>query len=296
MNKPAMHVLFLAFFLTILSSCKKNESENPSPTAPVDPLDTSSVIPSTFSQKVLIEMFTSANFGNCTDGLSKLEQAVTTNPQKIIPVCLHDADGMSIAQTFTYTSTFAVTAYPSGMINRVPSLSNIMLQPSQFSSNASVTLSKTAKCGLAISSTLDNNVASITVKAGFSDTLTGNYNLTVYLTEEEVTGTGNMFDQKNNYNTSSGHAYYNQGNPIMNFKHNHVLRKVLSINAMGDEITAAAIKSQGVFTNTFSINTAAYATDKVYLVAFINRVGSSTADMEIKNVQIAKLNTVKNWD
>ncbi len=294
----------LALIVAANTSCKKNDNENPSPTTPADTTNNNnnnngnnnSTVPSSFTQKVLIEMFTSAAYGTCPDGLTKLESATAANPNKIIPVCIHDADGMSIPQTFNYTSTFGVSSYASGMTNRTPSLSNIMLQPSQFSNNASVASGKTAKCGLEVSSILSGSTATINVNAGFKDTINGTFNLTVYLVEEEVTGTGSMYDQKNNYNTSSGNPYYNMGNPITNFKHNHVLRKVLSTQAMGDEIPSTSIKVQGLYQKSFIVEVGSYNSAKLSIIAFVNRAGTNTSACEILNVQTAKLGSEKSWD
>lgn len=293
----------LALIIATNTSCKKSEDETPSPTTPTDTTNNNnnngnnnSTVPTSFTQKVLIEMFTSAAYGTCPDGLTKLESATAANPNKIIPVCIHDADGMSIPQTFNYTSTFGVSSYASGMTNRTPSLSNIMLQPSQFSSNTSVALGKIAKCGLEISSTLSGTTATINVNAGFKDTINGTFNLTVYLVEEEVTGTGSMYDQKNNYNTSSGSPYYNMGNPMINFKHNHVLRKVLSTQAMGDEIPSTSIKAQGLYQKSFVVEVGSYNSTKLSIIAFVNRAGTNTSACEILNAQTAKLGSEKNWD
>lgn len=292
----------LALIVVSNSSCKKSDDNSPSPITPADTTNNgnnnnnNSTVPTSFTQKVLIEMFTSAAYGACPDGLTKLEAATAANSNKIVPVCIHDADGMSIPQTFNYTSTFSVSSYPSGMTNRTPSLNNITLQPSQFSSNASIALAKTAKCGLAISSSLAGNTATLNIKAGFKDTINGTFNLTVYLVEEEVTGTGAMYDQKNNYNTASGNPYYNMGNPITNFKHNHVLRKVLSAQALGDEITASSIKVQGLFEKSFSVDVSSYNSAKLSIIAFVNRAGTSTSACEILNVQTTKLGVDKSWD
>ena len=297
-----MKKIILATLVALsFASCKKSSDETPAPsTTPTDTTTNNTgaigAVPSSFTQKVLVEMFTSASFGACPDGLTKLDQTVASNSEKIIPTCIHDADGMQLPQTFTYTTTFGVSAYPSGMVNRTPSLGNVMLQPSQFLSNSTTALAKAAKCGLAINSTLSGTTASIEVDAGFTTTLSGTYNLTVFLTEDEVTGTGSTFDQKNNYNTTSGSPYYNLGNPIVGFKHNYVVRKVLSSAAMGDAIDVSKIVAQGVFKKTFTVDVSSYNSAKLYVVAFVNKIGTSASTHEVMNVQKAKINSLKNWD
>jgi hypothetical protein len=297
--KKSIYVLMLVTLA--VTACKKSSDDTPAPSTST-PTDTTSntpgigTVPSTFTQKVLIEMFTSAAFGTCPDGLTKLDQTVATNPDKIIAACLHDADGMVLPQMFSYTSTFSVSSFPSGMVNRIPSLGNVILQPSQFTSNTTTALTKVAKCGLAINSTISGTTASIEVQAGFKETMNGTYNLTVFLTENEVTGTGSGFDQKNNYNGTSGSPYYNLGNPIVGFKHNNTVRKFLSATAMGDAIDVSKIVTGGVFKKTFTVDISSYNSANLYVVAFVNKVGTSATTHEVMNVQKAKINSLKNWD
>ncbi len=296
MNKSIIAALAALVFV----ACKKNSDDTPSPATSADTTTATGnsigQVPSTFTQKALIEMFTSAAYGACPDGLSKLEQTVATNPEKIIAACMHDADGMVLPQMFTYATTFAVSAYPSGMVSRIPSLGNVVLQPSQFTSNTSLVLAKTSVCGLAINSNLSGSVATVEVQAGFNQALSGTYNLTVLLVENEVTGTGSGYDQKNNYNGTSGSPYFNLGNPIVGFKHNNVVRKFLSSAAMGDVIDNSKLIAGGVFKKTFSVDVSAFNTSKLYAVAFVNKVGTSATTHEVLNVQKAKINTLKNWD
>ena len=89
-----MKKLFLATLVALsFASCKKSSDETPAPST--TPVDTSTnntgaigAVPSSFTQKVLVEMFTSASFGACPDGLTKLDQTVASNSSKIIPTCI----------------------------------------------------------------------------------------------------------------------------------------------------------------------------------------------------------------
>lgn len=286
-----LSILFLAF-----SSCKKNSSDEATPTEPSGNSNGSiSTVPATFTQKVLLEFFTSANFGACPSGMVKADQAVNSNPSRVYSSYIHDADGMTLSQVNSYVSTFGVSSYPSGMVNRTPSLGNVMLQPSQFLSNVNAALAKTAKCGLAISSTISGSTASVEVHAGFKETLTGNYSVITYVVEEEVTGTGSQFDQKNNDNTVASSPYYNQGNPIVSFKHNNTVRKIISATE-GDAIPASYLTAGGDFKKTYSVSLSGYNQSKLSVIAFILRKGTSATTYEVMNVQKANVNSLKNWD
>lgn len=289
-------LLYLSMMLFVCISCKKSDSDTPPAENPEENTGGAiTAVPSAFTQKVLIEFFTSANFGGCPSGIVKTDQAVNTNPSRIYTSYIHDADGMTLSQINSYVSTFGVSSYPSGMVNRTPSLGNVILQPSQFLSNANAALAKTAKCGLAITSTVSSGNINIEIQAGFKESLSGNYNLVAYLVEDEVSGAGSQFDQKNNDNTVPSSPYFNLGNPITGFKHNHTLRKIIS-PTVGDVITASSITAGGVFKKNYSVSLSGYNQSKLSIIAFVQKKGTSATTYEIINVQKASVGALKNWD
>lgn len=289
-------LLYLSILFFALASCKKGGSDDSTPTEPSANNNGSvSTVPASFTQKVLLEFFTSANFGVCPSGMVKADQSVNSNSARVYSSYIHDADGMTLPQINTYISTYGVSSYPSGMVNRIPSLGNVMLQPSQFLANVNAALAKTAKCGLAINSSVSASVASIEVHAGFKETLSGNYSLVAYLTEEEVTGSGSQYDQKNNDNTVTTSPFYNQGNPIVGFKHNSTVRKIISATE-GDAITASSIVAGGEFKKTYSVLLNGYNQSKLSVIAFILKKGTSATTYEVMNVQKTAIGSLKNWD
>jgi hypothetical protein len=181
------------------------------------------------------------------------------------------------------------------MINRTASLGLLFFNRTQWQSNFDVDKVKTANAGLALETSFTGTTATIKVHSGFNATLSGTYNLTVYLTEDNVGGTGNQFDQRNSYNTSAGHPYFGLGDPILNFKHNSVLRKVVSA-PMGDLISSANIGSGKEDEKTYSVNIAGYDSSKLSVVAFITKAGSTPITQEVLNVQRVTLGQNKNWD
>lgn len=289
-------LMYLSILFFALTSCKKSGSDETTPTEPSGNNNGSvSTVPASFTQKVLLEFFTSANFGVCPSGMVKADQAVNSNSARVYSTYIHDADGMTLPQINTYISTYGVSSYPSGMVNRIPSLGNVMLQPSQFLSNVNAALAKTAKCGLAINSTVSGSSASVEVHAGFKEPLSGNYGLVVYLTEEEVTGTGSQYDQKNNDNMVATSPYYNQGNPIVGFKHNNTVRKIISATE-GDAISASSIVAGGEFKKTYSVSLSGYNQNKLSVIACILKKGTSATTYEVMNVQKVSVGSLKNWD
>lgn len=289
-------LLYLSVLFSALMSCKKSGSDETTPTEPSGNNNGAvSAVPSSFTQKVLLEFFTSANFGVCPSGMVKADQAVNSNSARVYSSYIHDADGMTLTQINNYISTYGVSSYPSGMVNRTPSLGNVMLQPSQFLSNVNAALAKAAKCGLAINSTVSGSTASVEIHAGFKESLSGNYGLVVYLLEEEVTGSGTQYDQKNNDNNVASSPYYNLGNPITGFKHNNTVRKIVS-STDGDLISSSSIVAGGEFKKTYSVSLSGYNQNKLSVIAFILKKGTSATTYEVMNVQKASVGSLKNWD
>ncbi|MBL7924202.1 MAG: Omp28-related outer membrane protein [Bacteroidia bacterium] len=279
------------------TSCQKGEGSE----QPINNGGTTgglATVPATFTQKVLIETFTGAGQPQCTDGFVKLDNIVAGNTAKAIPVSVHFSDVMEIAQYTSLANAYSngnPMTFPSGMINRTASLGMVILNRTQWQSNFDVAKAKTAKCGLAIESTINGSNANITVHCGFSQALTGNYTVTVYLLEDQVSGTNGTYDQRNAYHTSSGHPYNGLGDPIVNFSHDHVLRKVLTA-PLGDALSNTALTTGGKEIKTFTTGISGYKTGDLSVVAFITKTGSTATGYEIMNAQRVKLGSTQSWD
>lgn len=295
--------LFVLFACCIaLSSCSKNDSSET--TAPVDNSGGNnntanvSAVPSAFTQKVLLEIFTGAGQPQCTDGTAKLNEILIANPTRAIAACVHYSDAMEVPMYASMETTFnngSPPSFPSGMINRLPSTGITILNRTQWLSNFNVNKAKTAKCGVAIKTNVSGATATIEAHAGFNQSMPGNYNLTVYLVENNVTGTGSQYDQRNAYNNTSGHAFYQAGDPIAGFQHNGVLRKVLSANS-GDAISASNMHSNGEEIKNYTVSIAGYKQNDLYVIAFVNKPGTTSTTHEVMNVQQVKLGSTKDWD
>ena len=109
------------------------------------------------------------------------------------------------------------------------------------------------------------------------------------------TGNGNQYDQRNSYNSVSGHAFYQAGDPIVGFQHNCVVRKVISAN-IGDAINASTMHTGGEEIKTYTASITGYKQNDLYTIAFINKLGTSSTTHEIMNVQQVKVGQTKDWD
>ena len=255
-----------------------------------------SKVPSTFTKKVLIEEFTGAWCGYCPDGAHIVESIINDNNGKVVGVSLHSGDAMEVAHTNFLETTYQNTGYPSGMVDRVPFDGSTCLNRVYWEYVANNQLLETAVCGLAIISEVNGQNATVEVHAGFNSALNGDdYRLTVYLIEDGVTGTGYGYDQRNYYTTVAESPFYNLGNPIEGYEHNHTLRAILS-ESLGDAIMVSEMASGGEHIETYTVDLSPYNKNKLSIVAFVNYVGLSSTEHEVLNVQKCDIDGFQDWD
>jgi len=255
-----------------------------------------SKVPSTFTKKVLIEEFTGAWCGYCPDGAHRVQSIIDNNNGNAIGVSLHSSDDMAIAHTNYLETTYQNTGYPSGMVDRVPfNGTTSTWNRGSWEYVANDQLIKISSCGLAIKSEINGASATVEVHAGFNTTLNGDYRLTVYLIEDGVTGTGSGYDQRNYYNTDSESPFYDLGDPIEGYEHNHTLRAVLS-ESLGDPINTSFLVSGGEHIETYTVDLSSYTKNKLSIVAFITHIGSTFTEHEVMNVQKCGIDGFQDWD
>ena len=259
-----------------------------------------SQVPPTFTKKVLIEEFTGAWCGYCPDGAYRVKNLIDDNDGRVVGVSLHagnpTGDAMEIAHTNYLETTYQNTGFPSGMVDRVSVNGSTSLNRGYWEYVANDQLAKTAVCGLAIISEVNGQNANVEVHAGFSSTLNGaNYRLTVYLIEDGVTGEGYGYDQRNYDNTIAGSPFYDLGDPIIGYEHNHTLRAVLS-ESLGDEISPSSLVSGGEHIETYTVDLSSYNKNNLSIVAFVTYIGSTITEHEIMNVQKCDIDGFQDWD
>jgi hypothetical protein len=182
------------------------------------------------------------------------------------------------------------------MVDRVSVNGNTCINRGYWEYVANDQLTKTAVCGLAIISEVNGQNATVEVHAGFNSALNGDdYRLTVYLIEDDVTGTGYGYDQRNYYNTDPESPFYNLGDPIEGYEHNHTLRAILS-ESLGDAIMVSEMASGGEHIETYTVDLSSYNKNNLSIVAFVTKIGSTIAEHEIMNVQKCDIDGFQDWD
>ncbi|MEO6832397.1 MAG: Omp28-related outer membrane protein [Chitinophagaceae bacterium] len=250
-------------------------------------------------KNVLVEESTGAWCQYCPDGAVYLANLIAANSQ-VIGVSIHggsSTDSMKFADGDIVTSTY-FTAFPLGAVDRVPygSPAVVGISRSSWSSAATARAAVAPDFDVTLNHGLDVSTGVITaeVKAKVLKTLTGNYNLNVYIIEDSVKGFGHGWDQVNFYNTQSGHTYFGAGNPIVGFNHMHVVRAMLG-GAFG---TTGLIKPNNGVGSTIS-KTYTYTLPVGYkykhfkLVALVEKDDTDPTKRSINNAVEANLVNTK---
>ena len=249
--------------------------------------------PTSFTKKVLIEEFTGSWCGYCPSGAEILQNLM--NSYSVIGVALHSSDDMSIAHTSVLESFYPSSGYPSGMVDRINFDGIVGLNRGYWSYITDQQLQKSAICGLAINSEISGDSVNIQIRSAFDTTMTmENYNLNVYIIEDDVQGEGYGYDQRNYYNDDAESSFYQLGDPIINYKHNQTLRKVLT-NTYGIPFTSSS--SPGTeFIDNFKEHITNFNKNKLSVVAFITYNGAAATNHEVLNAQKCDIDGFQDWD
>lgn len=291
-----MKKLFLlsAAVLLMFAACKKDDNGSGSGES-IGP------VPSSFTKKALIEEFTGCWCGYCPDGATVVNETMAQFPGRVYGAAIHEGDPMEIGLYAQLDNKFNVTGFPTGMVSRTAQGSSVPISRSSWKSVAQNVINAPAFAGVAMKSSIEGNTISVEVHTGFLAALPGNYKVTAYILEDGVTG-GNSYNQVNYYNNDASSPFYQMGNPIVGYVHDHVVRKVLSAN-LGDPVEATALVALGkdVKNYTFDIpldglGAPLWNSANLKLIAFVHRDGGTATTSEILNVQKSKIGIVKNWD
>ena len=294
-------LLSLTIISALFTACKKETGDEATPA--MDNSDKQAVtigqVPATFTKKAFIENFTSAANGKCPETDALVANMITNNPGRVIAASIHTGDVMETSFMQTVKGHFNNGVAPGAgcyMISRVPVGNKVFISNQQMQAATNKSFNLAAKCGLAINSNIIGRKAYVQVHAGFNQTLTGTHNLTVYLVEDNISKPGKGYDQINNYNNTPSSAYFNLGNPIVGYTHNHVLRLVVT-NGLGNAINPNKMIAGGIELQTFVFDLPGTINlSNASIIAFVNKPGATPTTHEVLNVQICKLGSMKPWD
>lgn len=254
--------LFLSFIL--LLSC--HDTNGIYDEIPVNSTVNAPAVSGQFKKRVLIEDYTGTWCGNCTRVSWAIELAMKeyllagpsfpNDSIKAVPVGIHSGnDPYNFTEIEPLKNLVSPNSFglPISRLNRTivwtyPETSYIQEVKNLLSNNCGL--------GLAMNSNVANGIISLNVKVKFAQNFT-NLKLVVYVLENKL-----LYKQEN-YTT-----YYGNVNPVLNFTHNHVLRKSLT-ELLGNSLTGTTF-NETVSTN-FSVSIPTNVTNPVnmYFVAFV---------------------------
>lgn len=318
--KNIVYLLILLAFIETSCSKKDGSTDLQQPVQNTDPY---LPVPDRFTKKVLLEELTAIWCGYCPRGNHFQHYIDSAYGDKAICVSIHVADALEDMQLVTATGLNLLdsglfhnfdtsdTGYPNSAVNRAAPLKDPSLWPSIVPGQVSLY----AKCGLAIdASSVAGNVLTVTVHAGFAQPLSSDYRLNVYLIESDVhSATNSSYSQHNYYSNNGGShpdstyfyygnatpvSYYNLNTEITDFRHDNVLRKLLTSVPFGDQIPVSEMGRGKQFVKTYTVDLSGYDISKCSIVAFVDKFGTDFLNNEhqVQNVQRVKVYSKIMWD
>lgn len=189
------------------------------------------VLTSLPTKKVVLEQHTGAWGQFCPDGTVVWNQVRASSPN-VIAVSVHNGDAMVIADGTTLQGAL-ISAYPSGTVDRrkFDGENAVQLSRGAWMQRAGEALGEIEPVEvslLGVSFNAQTRQLSATVRASFVGNSSGDQRLNLWVVEDALVVAGVGYDQTNYYNTQAGHPYYGAGNPIVNFRHDGVVRAMLA--------------------------------------------------------------------
>ena len=239
------------------------------------------------NRKVLIEEFTGAWCGFCPDGEIIVDNIIASHPNDAISVSIHSGDDMEI--TNDIISSFNVTSYPSGMVNRVLFFGQAKEPHSRnlWSNNVNSQTGFYTPGDISVSTSYDTStsIVNITLTSTFTDFLTGDVRMIPMVVEDNVTGSGSGYDQVNYYNNDASHHFYNAGNPIVGYVHKRVLRALPSGGFGNPNVISNTVSPGDVFTESFQYTVpAGYNFDELSVIGVLAKYSTALGQRYVLNV------------
>lgn len=236
MKSKFFHIGFWFAVLVSVNSCKEigpNIVLRPSGNSVGDTTYVESPVATPETKNVYIEDFTGAHCINCPDGHLKIENLKTANPGRVVSISLHPYNSLAnpypgepdfrtndAQELYTY---FNVLYLPQGTVDRklFSGETSVALDRTKWTAKTNTQLSETTPVNMQLNETYDSVTRELllTVELHYTQTVYEKNNLTVFLTESNITAM--------QANGSSVDSFY---------IHDNVFRKSVT-NTKGDLLT-----------------------------------------------------------
>lgn len=235
-------------------------------------------------KRVFLEQFTGAWCGWCVDGSVVIDNLLAQYPNQLIAVKVHQGDGMEIPKVMADTLRSFVAGYPSGAIDRMlfTGQQTVGIGRNLWSTYVRQQMAMTADVGIEITNVnFDPSTRKITadVTATFVKSASGDLRINMIVVEDNVTGTGAAYDQKNFISNNAGfvgHPYYSKPATITGYKHRSVVRSYAG-GVWGVKGIIPGVAQTGTpYTAKFSYTLpASYKADNITLVGTVQKFGTA---------------------
>jgi len=235
-------------------------------------------------KRVFLEQFTGAWCGWCVDGSVVIDNLLAQYPNQLIAVKVHQGDGMEIPKVMADTLRSFVAGYPSGAIDRMlfSGQQTVGIGRNLWSTYVRQQMAMTADVGIEITKVnFDPSTRKITadVTATFVKSASGDLRINLIVVEDNVTGTGAAYDQKNFISNNAGfvgHPYYSKPATITGYKHRSVVRSYAG-GVWGVKGIIPGVAQTGTpYTAKFSYTLpASYKADNITLIGTVQKFGTA---------------------
>ncbi len=249
-------------------------------------------------KNVLLEEFTTAPCQYCPRGTTVMNGILNSYSDRVIGVALHagfGTDAMTIPDHSTLASAYTSGA-PSACVDRVlfDGEEEVGVSTNVWQSFSLQRAAVTTPVSVIASNTYNPTTRQLSINASarFYGAITDNFRLNCYIVEDSVSGTGSGYNQVNAYNNTPSSEWYQKGNPIIGFKHRHVVRKMLGGAYGTNNSVVSPTADGGIY--TFQYNDSLKSTwneSRVTLVVVVHHYASNVNDREIMNALEIHLNS-----
>lgn len=278
-------------------------------TSAVKTFSSTDVIPSAYTQKLLLEDYTGTWCGYCPRMIT-ITNYLTDYSPNIIPVAIHTPGNPTDPWLYEHAVEMMSSAFyntggaPAGQFNRIVKVDqnqNVAPCPNDrqfFHDQVDPYLNQNAPLGLSINSSLSGNNLTMKVKVGFASANITNPKLVVYLIEDGLShNQANYFSGSTIVNCDPAYNYASMPNPIPDFPQEHVLLKAYT-DIYGDAIPQDAVAEGSVWSweRTYPLPSIVTNAQNLSIVAFVLGNGNSIPTNGALNVQSAKVGTHQDFD
>jgi len=244
-------------------------------------------------KRVLLEEHTGAWCGWCVDGRVQMDNLIKKYGDKVVGVCLHNADAMAVQEQLDTYQAFGPAGFPTGTVSReiftVGSTNAVFLDRGNWDVATDAVLKTVAAVDVGLKYTIDPTTRELTAycDATFAQSIANEVRFNVIVCEDEVTGVGNGYDQHNYYPDHpefSSNPYYTQPRLITGYKHMKVARKYLGGTWGQPNSIAASVNSGAKYSYVFTYTIPnAWNIDKIWCAGIVQQSDLANLKFNVLN-------------